>query len=358
MEPENIKDHPEPVAILYQAAAPPSKNGVRKPVKPGGYADSGADIAYTLALAGIPVITPVNQPDIYKDTDWVFPDTISGITSALHRGARKLWLNTVLYATHPVSRFRDQDIKIIGQVPDTTDLYDDKWVTNRLLKNNALPIPPAVLISEKNHTEVSSRISFPVVLKPLRGRGSEGVTVVHNNKELTGRLADIFDSGKFGNTVYAEEYLPGQEVTITVMPPGKYKFPEAEKEFSDHWCLPAVKRLHHQNGIAPYNGTVAVIRNSAVLEDSELLSDAIRELYLHCEKAASLVDARAPIRIDCRSDSRGKYHLFDLNLKPNMTGASRPHRKDQDSLTALAARKAGWNYTDLLANMLRQGWEW
>ncbi|WP_244614437.1 hypothetical protein [Elizabethkingia argenteiflava] len=50
----------------------------------------------------------------------------------------------------------------------------------------------------------------------------------------------------------------------------------------------------------------------------------------------------------------GEYLLFDLNMKPNMTGASRPHRQDQDSLTALAARKIGWNFDDLIINMLSQ----
>lgn len=33
------------VAVRYQAIYPPTINGVRKP-KPGGYQDSGADIAY------------------------------------------------------------------------------------------------------------------------------------------------------------------------------------------------------------------------------------------------------------------------------------------------------------------------
>ena len=34
------------IAILYQAKPPPIKNGIQKPMKPGGYSDSGADITY------------------------------------------------------------------------------------------------------------------------------------------------------------------------------------------------------------------------------------------------------------------------------------------------------------------------
>lgn len=37
------------VAVLYQALDPPIINGIRKPKKPDGYQDSGADIAYNLS---------------------------------------------------------------------------------------------------------------------------------------------------------------------------------------------------------------------------------------------------------------------------------------------------------------------
>ncbi|MDI2089821.1 hypothetical protein [Commensalibacter oyaizuii] len=34
------------IAILYQALPPPIIDGLRKDKKPGGYSDSGADIAF------------------------------------------------------------------------------------------------------------------------------------------------------------------------------------------------------------------------------------------------------------------------------------------------------------------------
>ena len=44
-------------------------------------------------------------------------------------------------------------------------------------------------------------------------------------------------------------------------------------------------------------------------------------------------------------------------MKPNMTGASRPHRKNQDSLTMIAAKGIGWTYSDLILNILSQNWK-
>jgi len=341
----------EKVAIVYQTKIPPERNGIIKPMKPGGYSDSGADIAYSLRKRDVQVITPVDSPDIQNDMDWVFPDTTEGIQSAINKGANIIWLNTVLYKGHPIEDFLGKDIYVVGQIPESVDLYDDKLTTNRLLKENELPIPAFVTITRDSSYELN--IPFPLVVKPILGRGSQGVYLVKSKEELDGILNEMFTSGDYGQAVYAEEFLAGEEITITVMPPGRYK----DFTISDYWTLPPVRRFNHNNGIAPYNGVVAVIDNSEVLSDEQLKSPAVTQVCDECEKAAALVNARAPIRIDCRANASGKYILFDLNMKPNMTGASRPHRSNQDSLTALAARKIGWDFDDLIYNMLQQYWQ-
>jgi len=345
-----------PVAILYQAQQPPARNGILKPMKPGGYSDSGADIAYALREKQVPVSTPVIHPQLNIDFDWVFPDTEAGILHALAKGAQVLWLNTILYNGHPVEAFLKKGIAAVGQLPRNTDLYDDKWTTNKLLQRNNLPIPPALLINTDTLKDYQLHFSFPVVIKPIMGRGSEGVQVVHTQERLDKLLHEMLSGEKYGSAVYVEKYLPGKEVTITVMPPGKYIIKNSCQEKLTYWSLPAVERYNHIAGVAPYNGAVAVVNNSRVMSDEVLVSQEICTLYRQCESAAALVGAKAPVRIDCRQDEQGRYFLFDLNMKPNMTGASRPHRMDQDSLTTLAARKIGWSFPDLLMNMLQQQW--
>ena len=108
--------------------------------------------------------------------------------------------------------------------------------------------------------------------------------------------------------------------------------------------------------MAPYNGLVAVTSNSIALTSEEQSDPAIRAMLAACVHAARLV-ARAPMRIDCRADADGVLRLFDLNMKPNMTGAGRPGRDDQDSLSAIAARACGWDYSELLLRMLDDAWK-
>ena len=305
----------------------------------------------------IDVATPVKNPNQNNDKDWVFPDTTKGIELALQKGAKIFWLNTVLYQHHAIESYLDKELEIVGQTPEMVDVYDDKMFTNSLLKSNNIPIPKNELITIENYNDLSLELAFPLVLKPIRGRGSQGVTKINNRNELIENLIKFFSEKSYGNAAYIEQYLNGQEITITVMPQGNYIINNNEKYFNRPWCLPAVKRFNHNDGIAPYNGIVAVMENSEVLSDNELRTAEIQEAYEYCVKSAQLIGIKAPIRIDCRANEQGKYFLFDLNMKPNMTGPSRTHRNNQDSLTLLSARKIGWNYFDLLNNMLNQKWK-
>lgn len=331
-------------------------DGLTKPMKKGGYSDSGADLAVALIKSKKIVVSPINSPREAVDMDWVFPDNEDGINSALNGKAEIIWLNTVLYADHPIQKYKNKGLEIIGQDPELVEIYDNKWTTNHLLRQNNIPIPEAFIIRKDavNHRQIP--FNFPFILKPIRGRGSQGVTFIEGKKELELALEMMFESRLFGTSVYAESYLSGDEITVTIMPPGNYNLNNKKQLFKKHWCLPPVLRFNHQYGIAPYSGNVAVIHNSRVLSPKERAAFNIQKVLSQCVQAASLLKVKAPIRIDCRADARGTYYLFDLNLKPNMTGDIRSGREDQKSLSALAASAIGWSYIDLVMNIFDQKW--
>lgn len=322
------------IAVLYQKNRPPVINGIKKPMKEGGYSDSGADICYCLQKNNVDVVTPVKYPNVLKDFDWVFPDTKEGIQHAVSLGADTIWLNTVLYENHPIEYF--DGISIIGQNPSDVSKYDDKYYTNNYLRSQGFPVVKSVLINK----ESKYNGGFPCVIKPVRGRGSQGVLKCCSDDELYSALNKLTNSGFYGNEMIVEPFLYGREITISVLPDGT--------------CLPVVERFNHYNGIAPYNGVVAVSKNSrAVLQNDESLnkiSDA-------CSNAVISMGLKALVRIDCRENAQGDYEMFDFNLKPNMTGAARPHRPDQDSLTMIAASAAGWSYFDLLNEIIQTKWQ-
>lgn len=109
-----------------------------------------------------------------------------------------------------------------------------------------------------------------------------------------------------------EQYLSGEECTVTVMPPSSLH--------EDYWALPIVTRFNHDKGIAPYNGVVAVTANSRVVSQEEMGKDErYGEVVKECVDVARLLRVTAPIRVDVRRFGKGKgekFALFDVNMKP------------------------------------------
>nr|WP_284507056.1 ATP-grasp domain-containing protein [Caballeronia sp. GAFFF1] len=261
-------------------------------------------------------------------------------------GATVIWANTVLFSGHPLEA-RLRDFWIVGQVPERQQRVDDKFATNAFLRARGLPVAASFVVSRDDVSTLAQRaLTFPVIVKPVRGRGSQGVCRVQDRRTLISSVTSLFESGAFGSLAIVEEYLPGEELTVTVMNgPGSTAF-----------VLPPVRRFNHLDGIAPYNGAVAVTRNSAALNAAELSAAPVIALMQACAEAFEAIGAFAPIRIDCRANEQGDYMIFDVNAKPNMTGAGRPGRDDQDSLSAIAARTINWTYGDLLEAMLKMAW--
>ncbi|KAK9850140.1 Glutathione synthetase [Penicillium brevicompactum] len=321
--------HTKPtVAVLYQAIEPPVINGVRKPRKPGGYQDSGADIAYALRAKGIEVITPRSSPPVDHE-GWCFPDSEEGILSATASS---------LDSYTPT-------LRVVGQPPGLVEKFDDKmYLNNQLRALGGFTLPKAWEATAGDDLDalVKSIPNYPIVGKPVRGRGSHGVKVCNGATELKEHIESLLDESP---VVLLEEFLAGEEATITVMPP--------TPDRAQYWSMPPVTRFNHQGGVAPYNGTVAVTANSRVVSEGEMHDATYGSVMRQCEGVASLIRATAPIRIDVRRfRPNSEFAIFDINMKPNMTGPGRPGREDQASLTALAAAGCGWDYQSHLEHIL------
>ncbi|MFD0387552.1 biotin carboxylase [Tistrella bauzanensis] len=370
---------PMPVAVLYQALPPPSIGGVRKPAKPGGYADSGADIAVALRRAGVAVVTPVATPRASHDRDWVFGDDAAGIAAARAAGAQVLWANTVLYRDHPISEAA-VGMLVVGQHPARMEQLDDKFATNAWLRGNGLPVVPARLIAAAGVTPAANPGTGPVVLglgavaagacpRRMGMTGSDGrwwssrcaaVAARGCPGGRSGRLA----GGGGGQSGVRAVWRPADPGAVPVRrgtdrggdAAGDYVIGGALRHMRRHWSLPPVLRHGHDGGIAPYSGNVAVAANSRVATPDEAAAPALRAVADACAAAGDLVGSRAVIRIDARADAAGRFLLFDLNTKPNLTGAGRPGRDDQDSLVVLAGQGIGWSYGDLLTALIGCAW--
>lgn len=343
----------KPIAVLHQAVTPPSLNGAVKPSNPFGYRDSSADIASALAKAGCDVLTPVCDPRPDIDADWTYPDTLDGITRAVADGAEILWANTSLFDEHPMANFGSRDgLYVVGQPLDVVEKFEDKDVCQAAISAIGVPVPVQALVNVQNGPakgQVEKAVSengltFPIIVKPVRGRGSAGVKVVDSVAEAAEHI-ESHVGPNFGNKFLIEEYLAGRELAVTVMPPGTYETADGVHSEPTHWLLPAIERTGHHGGVMPFSGVVPIQSNSKPAGDD----DRLREFGQHAVRVAQLLKATAPIRIDCRADAKGVIKAIDINMKPSMTGPGRPGREQMINLSALAGEVVGWSYTELLA---------
>lgn len=140
-------------------------------------------------------------------------------------------------------------------------------------------------------------IPFPIVGKPIRGRGSQGVQVCHSFEELYHHLQSLF---KYSPTVMLEEFLSGEEATITIMSP--------TRNVSKYWAMPIVTRFNHDSDIASYNDVVVVTTNSRTLTSEKAKKDKrYSKASRQCEQVAELMRATAPIRVDIRRYNESRY---------------------------------------------------
>lgn len=259
---------------------------------------------------------------------------------------------------------------MIGQPPLLVEKFDDKEYTNNLLRaRGSFTMPQGWtvnLYTDPRPFLLQQSLPFPIVGKPIRGRGSQGVKVCYSFDELYDHLRTLSQDSSI---VMLEEYLSGEEATITIMPPSG--------GYPEYWAMPIVTRFNQEGGVAPYNGAVAVTANSRVLMPEEVEKDErYEQAAKECVEVAKLLRVTAPIRIDIRrfnKDFGSQFALFDINMKPvscvqcprlnlhipsayirdqNMTGPGRPGRENQSSLTALSAAGLGWNYSNLLHHVL------
>ena len=282
---------------------------------PSGYKDSCADLAYALFLEScekrspaIKLITPTTTPNTSVDADWSFGDHKDTILEVIEKHcANVLWANTNVHSTHPLLEVakRYPNILVVGQDPRQVDKYDDKaWASRWLQSQPGLEGSfPRMWMVPRDTPEVLDGVPLPAIIKPVRGRGSQGVVLCHSQGDLKQQAQKLWETG---DRVVIEEFCSGEEITVAVLPPGTYDEPVGVKD--KHWALPVVRRFNHTDGIMPYSGGVPVTENSCLVPLEEAACDLEYEkIKKRCELVGQALDTLAIIRLDARRRGQAKF---------------------------------------------------
>ena len=212
----------------------------------------------------------------------------------------------------------------------------DKAVAKKILEFHGIHTP-VFARSYRGRLDFSHDLEFPVIVKPAREDGSIGIefnAVVSSIRELMERIDWLH--ANFDSPVLIEEYVEGREMYVGVI---GNEHPEAlpvvELDLSK---LPegtpriAGAEVKWGKGTRAYRDT-----KSAVAED--LPEETIAALQQTAVAVYQALELRDYGRIDMRLRPDGRVAVIEAN--PNPWLASKAE-------FAMAARKAGRNYTQLI----------
>jgi len=191
--------------------------------------------------------------------------------------------------------------------------FDDKEYLNDLLRKRPISHCQKLGLWARKQDVASfiakSDLPFPIVGKPIRGRGSHGVRVCQTPDILHQHIVKLL---KESPIVMLEAISCWR---------GGYYNSYASITRKD-WLLghAIVIRFGHADNVAPYNGVVGCyFKFPSHYWKRSWTDNSYGTAAQQCETVARLISATAPIRVDIRrfaNDAHSPFALFDINLKP------------------------------------------
>lgn len=207
----------------------------------------------------------------------------------------------------------------------------DKYVTKLIVAQEGIPVAKHILMrgdlledynDAEDYATFADKLGLPIIVKPNDAGSSVGISRVDTLKGLKQAVKKALDVSP---TVLLEEYIPGKELTVTVL---------------DGKALPVVE-IKPLNGWYDYTnkyqkGKTEYIAPAHLDESVALL------VQLYAERIWKALGLSAYARIDFRYDDVKPYFL-EVNTLPGMTPLS---------LTPMAAKAAGMSFAELLKNII------
>ncbi|HMA17733.1 MAG TPA: ATP-grasp domain-containing protein [Thermoanaerobaculia bacterium] len=232
------------------------------------------------------------------------------------------------------------DQQYTGAGPHSLYLAQDKALAKKIFAFHGIKTP-YFATSYRGKLDHSHDISFPLIVKPTSEDGSIGIdasSVVESVKELMEKIHYIHE--EFDSPALIEEYIEGREIYAAVLGNENPEvLPMVELDLSK---LPkgtpkiAGKEVKWDKETEAYKVT-----KSAVAEDLE--ESTVKRLSDTALSAYQALKLRDYGRIDMRLTKKGEVFVIEANPNPWLASTAE---------FAIAAKKAGRNYSQLIAEIV------
>ena len=201
----------------------------------------------------------------------------------------------------------------------------DKFMSKSLFRQVDIPVPESLTISSPADFSEESLfvLGFPLVIKPNDQGSTVGLTVVKEKAQLSPAIQKAF---KYSDLVLAEKYIPGKEVTVSIL---------------DHNALPVIEIIP-EHGIYDYECKYQTGKSRYVVP-AELPDNITYRLQELAQRPFQVLGCRHYARVDFRLGDSGTPYCLEVNTLPGMTSTS---------LVPKAARAIGIEFPELVEKIV------
>lgn len=206
----------------------------------------------------------------------------------------------------------------------------NKATTKALLAYHGIPVPSGTVVQTgmaRANARIPKGLRCPLVVKPIDQGSTIGVTIVRRPAEWAAALRR---AQQFGKEAVAECFIPGRELTVSVLQgrKGPLALPLVEIEVTDGFYDFEAK---YQKGRTRY------------LCPAPIPAALAKRLQAVAVRAYSVLGCDGAVRVDIRLTPRGRPFVLEANTIPGMT---------ETSLLPMAAKEAGIDYDTLVERIL------
>lgn len=205
----------------------------------------------------------------------------------------------------------------------------DKEISNILYTINGLHVPPYVIDSKK--AQHNLRFGFPVVVKPVNGGSSIGVSIVKTKKEFGKAIKNAL---REDDRAMIQKYMKGREFTCGVL----------DDRNGEPFALPPTEIIPQVSSFFDYRAKYK-IGGSLEITPPRLPKARIKELQQLALKAHQILGCRGMSRSDFIFKG-STFYILETNTIPGMT---------ETSLLPQAAKAAGIDFPAFLDLMIDSG---
>jgi len=206
----------------------------------------------------------------------------------------------------------------------------NKHISKIIFQKHHINVAPWVKIDTPQDYDIEEieKLGYPLVVKPNDQGSTVGLTIVKAREELNSAVQLAF---QFSNTVLAEQFIPGKEVTVSIL---------------GEQALPVIEIIP-EHGIYDYECKYQKGKSQYIVP-AELADEVTVELKQQALQAYQALGCRHYARVDFRLSPGNQPFCLEVNTLPGMTATS---------LVPKAAKASGIGFPALVDRIVKMAIE-